>query len=238
MSRKDRTGRAPRGRRGFAVRVHDDDCVAELQPAMTAASVDEVLAAMKGFHPDRGWAAVADRAIPMFQRVRPYPPGFPEPVRVVLPPGVSVTFALDMGPAFSHIDRDALRRWGISIDDVRDRALANLALRAQAARRIGLLPGEVDGVPIRTLQSGTGSASTFVLVPHLLPPLFGPEPQFFIAPMRDVLISLPADVDRPFAAWLIAELAAMDANHLAPIGFAFRGGSLTVETLGDALATA
>ena len=202
---------------------------------MTAASVDEVLAAMKGFHPDRGWAAVADRAIPMFQRVRPYPPGFPEPVRVVLPPGVSVTFALDMGPAFSH-RQDALRRWGVSIDDVRDRALANLALRARAARRIGLLLGEVDGVPIRTLQSGTGSASTFV--PAAPAAIARAGAAVLHRADADVLISLPADVDRAFAAWLIAELSAMDANHLAPIGFAFRGGSLTVETLGDALATA
>ena len=94
----------------------------------------------------------------------------------------------------------------------------------------------MDGVPLRSLQSGTGSASTFVLVPDRLPAIFGRGAQFFIAPMRDLLISLPAAVDRGFAAWLLNEFAELDPNHRAPIGFAFREGVVSLEPLGDVMA--
>jgi uncharacterized protein YtpQ (UPF0354 family) len=209
-----------------------------LGPEMTSASLEEVLAALRGFDPAQGWEMVRDRVIPLFQRVRPYPAEFPEAVRMILPPGLSVSFALDMGPAFTHISEASLRRWGVSPSEVRDTALANLDRRAQDAASLALVTEPVDGVPLRTLQSGTGSASTFVLVPHRLAAIFGTAPQYFIAPMRDVLISLPADVDRGFAAWLMAEFAEMDPNHLAPVGFLYRGGSVTVEPLGEAMAMA
>ena len=95
---------------------------------------------------------------------------------------------------------------------------------ADAAARVG------------EVRIGTGSASTFVLVPHRLAAIFGPEPQFFIAPVRDILISLPADVERGFAAWLMREFAELDPNFLAPVGFAFRGGAVSVELLEEAVA--
>ena len=76
-----------------------------------------------------------------------------------------------------------------------------------------------------------GSASTFVLLPAALERIFGTEPQLFIAPMRDLLVSLPANVDRGFAGWLHEEFAALDPNCLAPIGFDFRAGRVTLEPL-------
>jgi hypothetical protein len=93
-------------------------------------------------------------------------------------------------------------------------------------------------VPLQTLQSGTGSASTFVLVPEMLARIFGPAPQLFIAPMRDLLVSMPLDVDREFAAWLHQEFAAIDPNCLAPVAFRFTAGTVTLEPLGDAAAVA
>lgn len=211
---------------------------APLGPGITSASLEEVLAALQGYDPADGWDAVADNVIPLFQRVRPYPSDFPEGVRTIVPPGVSVSFAIDVGPAFTHITAESLKLWNVSLGDVRDRAFANLELRAAEAAGIPLVTEPVDGVPLRTLQSGTGSASTFVLLPHRLRAIFGREPQYFIAPMRDVLVSLPAAVDRGFAAWLMAEFAAMDPNHLAPIGFAFRNGHVSLEALGDPVAIA
>jgi hypothetical protein len=209
---------------------------APLGPGVSCASVEEVLAALKGFDPDLGWDAVADNVIPLFQRVRPYPPEFPEAIRTIMPPGLSVSFGIDMGPAFTHVTADFMERWCITIGELTDRALANLDRRAAGAARTRLVTEPVDGVPLRSLQSGTGSASTFVLVPERLPAIFGREPQFFIAPMRDLLISLPPAVDRGFATWLLNEFAELDPNHLAPIGFAFRDGVVSVEPLGDVMA--
>jgi hypothetical protein len=211
---------------------------APLGPGVTCASIEEVLAVLQGFDPDLGWNAIADDVIPLFQRVRPYPPEFPEAVRTILPPGISVSFAIDVGPAFTHITAEFLERWGLTVGAVAERAIANLDRRAAAAARTPLVTEPVDGVPVRTLQSGTGSASTFVLVPERLPALFGHEAQFFIAPLRDVLISLPADVDRGFAGWLLNEFAELDPNHLAPIGFAFHDKKVSVEPLGEAVAIA
>jgi hypothetical protein len=54
--------------------------------------------------------------------------------------------------------------------------------------------------------------------------------------MRDLLISLPPAVDRGFAAWLLNEFAQLDPNHLAPVGFAFRDGLVSLEPLGEAMA--
>lgn len=211
---------------------------APLGPGVTCASIEEVLAVLQGLDPDLGWDAIADDVIPLFQRVRPYPSGFPEPVRTMLPPGISVSFAVDVGPAFTHITPELLERWGVTIGAAAERAIANLDRRAAAAVRTPLVTEPVNGVPVRTLQSGTGSASTFVLVPHRLPALFGGDRKFFIAPMRDLLISLPPEVDRGFAAWLHNEFAELDPNHLAPIGFAFEGGEVSLQVLGDAIAVA
>jgi hypothetical protein len=49
--------------------------------------------------------------------------------------------------------------------------------------------------------------------------------------MRDLLISLPPDVDRSFAAWLNDELAEMDPNGLALDAFALEDGMLRYEAL-------
>ena len=62
------------------------------------------------------------------------------------------------------------------------------------------------------LQTGVGCASAMVLLPDELRRVFGEGAQLLIAPMRDVLISLPPDVDRAFAAWLNDEFASMDPN--------------------------
>jgi hypothetical protein len=97
-----RRDRRPPARReeGWAV---IDVRSAPLGAGIRCASIEEVLAALKGFDPDLGWDAVAPNVIPLFQRVRPYPADFPEAVRTILAPGVSVSFAIDMGPAFTPV---------------------------------------------------------------------------------------------------------------------------------------
>jgi hypothetical protein len=81
------------------------------------------------------------------------------------------------------------------------------------------------------LQTGLGCASALVLTPDELRRIFGGRPQCLLAPMRDVLVSLPPDVDRRFAAWLNEELSTMDPNGLALDAFALDPDGLRYERL-------
>jgi hypothetical protein len=81
------------------------------------------------------------------------------------------------------------------------------------------------------LQSGVGCASALLLVPDELVRIFGSEPQCLIAPMRDLLVSLPPDTDRTFVAWLNEEFSEMDPNGLALDAFGLEDGVLRYEAL-------
>ena len=203
-----------------------------------AASVEEAVAALQQFDAGLPWARVANLVVPLFQRIRPYPPGFPEPVRHMLPSGISVTFGVDTGPAFVHVTAEILADWGRSVAEVAEEAIANLRRRAMALDPRSVLHDSIADVPMSALQSGTGIASTLVLVPGELPRIFGRTQALLIAPMRDLLIALPPDTDPGFAAWLHGEFAAPDPNCLAPIGFRLADGRLSVEALGEAAAIA
>ena len=70
-----------------------------------------------------------------------------------------------------------------------------------------------------------------MLLPDELVRIFGREPQCLIAPMRDLLISMPADTDRSFAAWINDEFAEMDPNGLALDAFTLEDGRLRYEAI-------
>ncbi|MEX1169345.1 MAG: hypothetical protein WEE50_04300 [Chloroflexota bacterium] len=207
-------------------------------PEMVTAGLDEVLEAMEAVPADLDWPTLADRVVPAFQRVRPYPPGQAEPLRILVPPGLSVGFAIDIGPAFLNIDSQLIGRWGLTAAELLARALDNLDRRMGGVSPDDVLDASIDDQPIRVLQSRTGCASTYVLLPASLGRIFGSEPHLVIAPMRNLLISLPIDTDREFAAWLFDEFAARDPNCLAPAAFVIRAGWLSAEPLGNAIGRA
>jgi hypothetical protein len=207
-------------------------------PDVVTASLDEVLAAIESVPADLDWRAIAERIVPLFQRVRPYPPGNPEPLRILVPPGLSVGFGIDVGPAFVNVDAGMVERWGLNEAELFARALDNLDRRMAAVSPDEVLDGSVGGESVRALQSSTGCASTYVLLPASLRRIFGSRPQQLIAPMRNLLISLPIDADRDFAAWLFDEFASQDPNCLAPAAFVIRETGLSVEPLGDAFGRA
>lgn len=207
-------------------------------PGIHSASVQEVVEAVQAVPPPEDWPGLSRMLVPIFQRLRPYFDGFPEPLRVLVPPGISISFAIDIGPALLHVSPDIAAKWPVSLHEITQRALANVAERAAHVPVDRVLRQPVGHVPSAWLQSGIGGASTFVLQPRALPRLFGPGPHLFIAPMRDLLIALPADVDREFALWLYAELAEQDPNCLAPIGFWSDGSRVTLEALEPEFATA
>ena len=237
---KDRDPRPAkrRGNRPGAGWTIDSISESLLGPGVRAASLEEALAALENLQPDLDWAGVSDQVIPLFQRLRPYPPGFPDAVRHVLPSGISVTFGIDTGPAFLHVTPEIIEGWGRTVGQVADRALRNLRQRAALVGPDALLREPIGHVPMQALQSGTGSASTFVLVPDELPRIFGPQRQLFLAPMRDLLVSVPWDIEPAFASWLYGEFAMPDPNCLAPLGFRFADGRVTVEALDEPAAIA
>lgn len=207
-------------------------------PGVVTPSLQDVLAAVESVPQDLDWPTLADSVVPVFQRVRPYHPSMPEPIRLVVPPGLSVGFGVDIGPAFLNVHAEMLERWAVTPDELLARALDNLERRMAGVAPDELIDGVVADVPIRVLQSSSGCASAFVLQPEPLGRIFGTEPQLLIAPMRNLLVSMPLTTDREFATWLFAEFAAGDPNCLAPAAFVVRGRKLEIEPLGDAFGKA
>ena len=202
------------------------------------ATPEAVFRAMGGLPPDLDWPVLAPSVIPILPRRRPMPLPAGEPFRVTLPPGIPTGFGVDIGPAFLVVGASLLASWPIGAADLVATGLGNLRDRMHSVRPRDLLQQSIDGVPVRVLQSGVGCASALVLIPDELERIFGGGPQCLIAPMRDLLISLPADADRAFVGWLNDEFSEMDPNGLALDAFAFESGDLRYEALrsGRALA--
>jgi hypothetical protein len=195
------------------------------------ASPEAVLRAMGELPRDLDWDLIAPNVIPILPRRRPMPPQAGEPFRVTLPPGIPTGFGIDIGPAFLMVGETLLSGWQIGPADLVARALANLRERTRPVRPRDLASVTIEGVPARVLQTGLGCASALVLAPDELRRIFGERPQCLLAPMRDVLVSLPPDADRRFAAWLNEELATMDPNGLALDAFMLDADSLRYERL-------
>ncbi len=209
-----------------------DYTTVDLGNGVQQARPDEVLRAMGGLPPDLDWETLAPNVIPILPRRRPLPPSAGAPFRVTLPPGIPTGFGIDIGPAFLVVGESLLDGWSVEGVDLVATALENLRDRVHGLRPRDLHRDRIDGVPVRILQSGLGCASALILLPDELGRLFGREPQLLVAPMRDLLISLPADVDRAFAAWLNDEFAQMDPNGLALDAFAFDGAEVRYEPFG------
>jgi hypothetical protein len=198
--------------------------------------LEELLRQVSGFATNGSdWESFADDVLPVFERARPFPFDVGPPALAIVPPGVTVGFAVDAGPAFMRVSLDLARRWPVDMTQLADRALDNLGRRARTIGRHDLVRDRIDGVPTVAFQSREGWASTAVLRPDVLEAFFGREPRTFIAPGRDLLIGLPVDVDPAFATWLAEEFEADDPNALHLEGFEWRDGVVRCRALrGDA----
>jgi hypothetical protein len=175
------------------------------------------------------WTDIAPQVLPAFPRRRPPAVGFGEPLHVLLPPGVVTGFGIDIGPAFLQVSESLVEQWAIPASDVAARALANLGELTARLRSSDLVRERIDGTEVRVLFSGLGWASALLLLPDELQRILGPEPQRLVAPTRDLLLSLPIDVDRGLAAWVNEEFGASDPNGIALEPFTFRDGALRCE---------
>ena len=180
---------------------------------------------------DLDWEELASHVIPVLPRRRPMPAEAGEPFRVTLPPGIPTGFGVDIGPAFLVVGPSLLAGWPVGPADLVARALANLRDRLRPVRPRDVFRQSIDGIPVRILQTGVGCASALVLLPDELRRILGPDPQCLVAPMRDLLVSMPRDVDRSFAGWLNEELASMDPNGLALDALVLDGDDLRYERL-------
>jgi hypothetical protein len=201
----------------------------DLGNGVVQATPEAVLRAMGSLPPDLEWEVMAPNVVPILPRRRPMPPHVGEPFRVTLPPGIPTGFGIDIGPAFLLVGESLLGSWPIGPAELVATALENLRVRMGPVRARDLLHQSFDGIPARTLQSGAGCASALVLAPDELQRIFGPEPQLLVAPMRDILISLPLDVDRGLAAWLNEEFASLDPNGLDLDAFVLEHGVIRYE---------
>lgn len=207
-------------------------------PDVTGPGLEEFIEAMASIPGDLSWAYVGDRIVPLFVRVRPYAPDMPEPLRTVVPPGVTVGFGFDIGPAFANVSAELLEGWAVTVGQLTEQALANLLRDARTIERETVRPGSVAGEQVDLLEADGGLASGLVLLPDQLERLFGPGPRLYVAPMRSVLLAFRGDVDRGLAAWIYAEIALQDPNCLAPQAFFWTGREMQVEPLGPPAAQA
>jgi hypothetical protein len=177
------------------------------------------------------WETVAQDILPLFERARPMSIAAAPPVLTALPPGVSVGFGVDAGPAFMRISTAHLAKWAIDLRTLTDQALANLRARTRALDARDVRLGQIDGIAVDLFESGDGWASTTVLLPDAMSRLFGAGPSLFIAPWRDLLVRLPPEVDLSFATWLTEELESEDPNALRLEAFEWRDGAMRCRPL-------
>ena len=229
-------------KRGQAVSTGEVHYGPPVGPGVSVASPAEVAAALEDMPAPDDWVAMASGILPLFERRRPFPFDVGHPIRAVLPPGLSVTIGYDFGPGHLRITRELAEAWPVTEEEILARAMSNLRRRVRSALAGAVPPrlvnDTVDGIPIRAMTSGQGWASTMLLVPDLLGRLWGRERCLFIAPMRDLLIALPADVDTRTATMWAERFEAVDPNCLCLEAFAWDGSRLTISLLAREVATA
>ncbi len=93
------------------------------------------------------WEDVAGEILPVFERARPSSYPVDPPALTVLPPGVTVGFGVDAGPAFMRISTTHVAHWPVDLGGLAERALDNLDRRAWTADDRDLLRDTHRGCP-------------------------------------------------------------------------------------------
>lgn len=183
--------------------------------------------ALLDFDHGMGWDQAKERILPLLpRRIPAQMPAGTVAACVELPPGIEVSFGIDIGPGWAVLPREQLRAWSVDDGALVAAALGNLRSRLAAISARDLLSMELGGVTLRTLQTGLDCASGLLLLPDEIGRILGSGPQILIAPMRDILISLPIDVDPLLAIDLNDGMAENDPRGLALDPFVFEAGDL------------
>jgi hypothetical protein len=190
------------------------------EPLVTTADVREVMAAIEAVDLEAPWEEMAPRLRPALPRRRPMPPGTGELPAQEFAPGIRTTLGLDIGPAMLFVGHDQLARWGVSAEQAFRRAVSNIRVRVRLRRQFALLHEPICGVPSVAFQSREGWAASLLLLPDELVHVFGQRSGVILAPMRDLLLLMPLDVEPDLAHVVLEEFARVDMNalDLPPIG--------------------
>jgi hypothetical protein len=211
-------------------------------PGMSIASPAEVADALRTVPSPEDWAAMAPGLLPAFERRRPFAFDVGRPLTALVPPGVSVAIVYDFGPGLLRVTRELAELWSVSEREVVERAMANLRSRVTAALStpgaIRIDATDLDGLPVRGVISHEGWASALLLLPDVLGRVFGREPCIFVAPMRDLLLAMPAAVDIGLATRWTEGFEALDPNCLCLEAFAWDGETLSIRVLDRGAAVA
>ena len=184
------------------------------EPRIETAPVEEVLAAIESVDLQAPWEDVAPALCVALPRRRDLPVDAADLPRRVFPPGIETILGLDLGPAMLFVPPEQLASWEVSADEAFDRALDNVRERVAALKQFALVHERIADVPTLAFQSREGWASQLLLLPDELVRVLGDRNGLILAPMRDLVIRLPLDVERRFADWLLEEFAEVDINAL------------------------
>jgi hypothetical protein len=198
---------------------------------MRVSSIEEVQQALQALDGELRWDDVADRLIPLVERMRPAPAGTPQRIVTVVPPGVPISPGIDLGPAYVHVTASMADGWSMSPGDVTARAVANLHDLAATIEPTQVVWSTIDDVVVGCLQTGRAIGSTLVLAPHELARILGRGPWLLAAPMRDLLLVLPPG-EVELTRCLFAEIAIQDPNHLRPCLYLFDGQAIQISVMG------
>lgn len=197
------------------------------EPLVTVASVDEVMRAIESVDLAAPWEMIAPGLRLALPRRRVLPVDVEDLPQREYAPGIKAVLGLDIGPAMLFVVHEQLAAWGVTAGQAFDRALDNVRARAARRKHFALVHEHIAGVPTLAFQSHEGWASSLLLLPHELSRVFGERHGLILAPMRDLVICLPLDVEREFARWLLDEFAEVDMNALDLPPFALVDGTLT-----------
>ena len=189
----------------------------------------ELRAALDALPDELDWQTLAAAVVPVFVRRRPLPPGAERPLAFRLGPGLTVALGVDIGPAFMYVSGRLLETWPVSADEALEQAMTNLRRNVAAERYFEMEYAPVGDVPVWWYQSQGGLASGLLLLEDELAARYGNEPRLLAAPMRNLLMCAPFDVDHELLGWLRDEIASEDPNGLDLPLFALIDGHLSVD---------
>ena len=194
---------------------------------VTTAPVEDVLAAIESADLEAPWEEVAPNLCVALPRRRALPVNPDELPKCTYPPGIEAILGLDIGPAMLFVPPEQLAKWEVTTDEAFERALDNVRERVASRKQFALVHERIADVPTLAFQSREGWASQLLLLPGELVRVLGDRNGLILAPMRDLVISLPLDVEREFAHWLLEEFAEVDMNALDVPPMALVDGHLT-----------
>jgi hypothetical protein len=197
------------------------------EPSVITAPVEDVLAAIESADLEAPWEEVAPHLCIALPRRRALPVRRDEVVSRTYAPGLRTILGLDIGPAMMFVAPEQMARWEVSADEAFDRALGNVREQVAARLQFALVHERIADVSTLAFQSRDGWASQLLLLPDELCRVLGDRNGLLLAPMRDLIVSLPLGVEREFADWLLEEFAAVDMNALAVPPLALVDGHLT-----------